>query len=86
MKIILPIILSLFLLGCAHDKEVIIPDNQVVNIDSSMLEYCPYLSESVIISTFEDVLISYADISKKYGECAAKQADSVKLLKQFSNK
>ena len=89
MKFILPIILSIFLTGCACFKKPdvpALPPEKVVNIDPRVLEYCDLLAEDVKVVIFEDAILAYADLSTKYGICANKQAASVKLLKQFSNK
>lgn len=84
MKIILSAILSVFLLGCAH-HEVIPPPDRVVDIDPKLLLQCELLNEDVKIASFDDILGEYATLSTKYGICANKQADSIKLLKQFGN-
>lgn len=84
MKIILSVILSLFLLGCAH-HEVVPPADKYVNIDPKLLLQCDLLNEDVVVASFSDAIVEYAAISTKYGICANKQADSVKLLKQFGN-
>lgn len=86
MKIIPILILSLFLSGCGvFKKEPIatITTTQTVKLDREALEYCSLLKEGVVISTFEDAIVAYTDISTLYGICANKQAASVKLLKQF---
>ena len=84
MKYLLIIILSIFLQSCASTKTVpTIQDAKPVQIDSVILQQCPKLSEDVKVSTFEDILTVYGDLATKYGLCANKQADSVKLLKQF---
>lgn len=83
MKIILSVILSLFLVGCAHNETI--PPDRVVDIDPKLLQPCPLLSEEVKITSFNDVISEYAALSTKYGICANKQSDSIKLLKQFGN-
>jgi PBP1b-binding outer membrane lipoprotein LpoB len=91
MKIILILILSFLLQGCAfldyfkkHDEPVIAV--QPANIDSATYELCDLLSESLVINTFEDGLIAYGDLATKYSKCAKKQSNSVVLLKKFANK
>lgn len=91
MKFIPIIILSLFLQGCGFlDKlkkpeEPAIPPNKVVNIDTAALEYCPLLKEEIKVSTFEQILVEYSELATSYGNCASKQATSVKLIKQLGN-
>jgi len=83
MKIILCGILSLFLFGCAHHE--IVPPDRVVDIDPKLLQHCDLLNSDVKVVSFNDVISEYAALTTKYGVCANKQADSVKLLKQFGN-
>ena len=86
MKYILLIILSIFLTGCAcfkKDVEPALPPEKVVHIDPRLIEYCDLLAEDVKILIFEDAIFAYADLSTKYGICANKQADGVKIIKQF---
>lgn len=87
MRLIPIIILSIFLTGCGifekrAEPPVIAP--KVVRIDSEILQLCPLLKEDIVIGTFEDSLIVYGDLAAQYGACAKKQANSVKLLKEFS--
>lgn len=84
MKIILSLILSLFLFGCAH-KEIIVPPDRVVEIDPKLLQPCELLNEEVSITSFNEILSEYATLSTKYGICANKQSSSIKLLKEFGN-
>ena len=84
MKTFLIIILSIFLQSCGTTKEMpVIHEAKVIRIDSGALQYCHALSEDIKIITFEDVVTVYGDLATKYGICANKQADSIKLLKQF---
>lgn len=83
MKFILAITLSLFLFGCAHHE--VIPGDKVVNIDPKLLQLCDLLDENVKVTSFNDVIAEYGALSTKYGICANRQADGVKLLKQFGN-
>jgi len=88
VKLIPIIILAIFLQGCGLFKKVpdpSIPPDKVVQVDKAALEQCSLLNENLVISTFEDAVIAYGDLSTMYGTCAGKQAVSVKLLKQFSN-
>lgn len=85
MKTLLIIILSIFLTSCACFKkpETVVPPDRIVNIDPRVLQYCDLLKENLDISTFDDILIAYSDISISYSVCANKQATSIKLLKEF---
>ena len=83
MKIILAVTLSLFLLGCAHHE--VIPGDKIVDIDPKLLQPCDLLNENVKITSFSDVIAEYGILSTAYGVCANRQADSIKLLKQFGN-
>ena len=88
MRVIHILILSIFLTGCSifqkkPEPPAIVP--QVVNIDSAVLLPCEPLKEVVDIKTFEDIIVTYADMATSYANCANKQAASVKLLKQFGN-
>ena len=91
MKFIPIIILSFFLQGCAFldffkKREEPTIGTQVVSIDSAAYQLCDLLDENLIIVTFEDGLTAYGNLAKKYGSCAKRQATSVELLKEFSNK
>lgn len=84
MKTFLIIILSIFLQSCAATKEVpIIHEAKVIQLDSGVLQLCQELDETVKIMAFQDIITVYSDLATKYTLCANKQADSVKLLKQF---
>lgn len=87
MKFIPIIILSIFLQGCVLFKkpDPIINTPAVVSIDSEILQLCPLLKENTLVDTFEDALVVYGDLAIAYGNCAKKQENSVKLLKQFGN-
>ncbi len=91
MKIIPIVLLSISLQGCAFLDYFKKPPEPVVvaqpaNIDPSALQPCELLNEGLTIVTFEDSLLAYGDLAKKYGTCAKKQANSVVLLKKFSGK
>lgn len=83
MKIILSAVLVLFLTACAHHE--IVPVDRVVDIDPKLLQPCEFLNETVKIASFNDVISEYAALSTKYGVCANRQMDSIKLIKQFGN-
>jgi hypothetical protein len=83
MKTILGVILVLFLTGCAHHE--IIPADRAVDIDPKLLQPCELLNTEVKITSFNDVILEYSALSTKYGVCANRQADSIKLIKQFGN-
>ncbi len=88
MKIILSLILSFFLIGCAStvkDVPPVLPESTVVHIDPRVLQPCDLLPEDIQVASFDDVISVYANISSMYALCALKQADSIKLLKQFGN-
>lgn len=87
MKNILLILSFIFLTACACTKT---PDTpgitpKAVNIDSTALEQCAALKEDIQIASFDQFIPLYGDLATMYGNCATKQAGSVKLLKQFGN-
>ena len=83
MKTILSLILTLFLFGCATKIPQSTISSTQVNLDSSILVECPILDENPLIETFEDVIVLYSKLGTLYAECANKQSNSIKLLKQF---
>lgn len=89
MKIILALTLSIFLTGCACFKKPdppFIPPEKVVNIDSKVLELCGLLKEDINLSSFDQyILTEYPQIVRQYTDCAIKQSNSVKLIKQLGN-
>lgn len=86
MKIILPIILSLFLLGCASVEKPVVIKDEVVHLSPEVFEPCAFLEENIMIETFEDVIAAYGDLSTKYSICANKHLINITLLEKFSNK
>lgn len=87
MKIIPILILSIFLTGCAcFKKEENVPVTpKTVHIDAAALANCSKLPEDVLLTSFEQFLDKYSDLALKYADCANKQSNSVKLLKEFGN-
>lgn len=89
MKIIPIIILSLFLTGCACFKKPeppVIPPETTVHIDSKILEPCSELKEDINLSTFDQYIqLEYPQIVRQYTDCAIKQSNSTKLIKQLGN-
>lgn len=85
MRLISIILLALFLQGCNTIPEIAIPADKPVNISKEALEPCSLLKENLAISSFEDAIVAYGDLSTAYGTCANKQFTSIKLLKQFGN-
>lgn len=89
MKIIPIIVLSLFLTGCVLFKKPeppIIPPERVVHIDEGNLQQCALLKENIELSTFDQfILVEYPAVIKQYTDCATKQANSVKLIKELGN-
>ena len=89
MRIIPILILSIFLTGCSWfkkpDKPFVPPDTKV-NIDTKVLEPCSLLKEDIKLTTFDEyLLVEYPQIVKQYTDCAIKQSNSVKLIKQLGN-
>jgi len=73
--------------GCStFNVDPIIPPNATITLAKEVFEPCKMLPEDIVLLTFEDVLNAYGGLSMLYGECATKQNNSIKLLKQFSNK
>lgn len=89
MKIILTLILSIFLTGCVLFKKPeppFIPPEVKVNIDSTVLEPCKMLNENIELVTFDQyLLVEYPEIIRNYTDCATKQSNSIKLIKQLGN-
>lgn len=88
MKIIPIIILSIFLSGCSlfrKHPDPVLPPTKVAIVDKSILEYCPLLKEKPVITTFQDVITEYGELSTLYGICASKQAVGVKVIKELGN-
>lgn len=86
MKIIPIIILSIFLSGCifpVKPDEPSMPPAKPVAIDKAALEPCALLKEDIVLTSFPDLLVVYSDTATKYAECAKKQSNSIKLLKEF---
>jgi hypothetical protein len=54
-----------------------------VNLSSEVYTLCSRLDDAPI-TTFEGALLAYAELSKAYIDCAIKQYNSTKLLKEFS--
>ncbi len=91
MKIIPILILSIFLTGCGFlenfkkkEEPPAITTNKV-HIDKESLDLCVSLDETLVVRNFQDAVVAYSDLAVKYGNCANKQYNSVKLLKQFGN-
>jgi hypothetical protein len=88
------IIISVFLLsllqGCAFDgffqkKNPPIIPNKEVRIDARAMEPClPLEIIKVDRPEFLDILNNLDTNTKLYNDCATKQSNSIKLLKQFS--
>lgn len=89
MRLIPVLILSIFLVGCACFKKPeppFIPPDTKVNIDTKILEPCSLLKENINLVTFDQyLLVEYPQVVKQYTDCALKQSDSVKLIKQLGN-
>ena len=87
MKFIPIIFLSILLTGCPWPikPEPAIELAKPVKIEKAALELCNLLQEDIVLVTFPDLLVAYSDIATKYAECAGKQKNSVKLLKEFGN-
>jgi hypothetical protein len=90
MKVALITLLLVILSGCGTVQKLICedtsPPEKEVKLDPRMLEECrplEYLPKEEV--TFERVLVNVTDNAILYAECRAKQRDSVKLLKEFSN-
>lgn len=76
--------LIFFLISCGHTIPIVPPD-QKVDIAAEALESCPKLSETVVVTSFEDSIVAYGDLATNYGKCANKQNTSIKLIKQLGN-
>ena len=87
MRIITSLVLIITLSGCVlfSKHEPMIPPSVPVQVDKSLLEFCPLLNEKPLINTFDDVITEYATLSSTYGACATKQAAAVNILKSMGN-
>lgn len=76
-------LLILLLSGCASTPAI---TEKTVSLDPRVLELCEPLLTLQAGATFEDLMQTTIRNFELYHECADRQALSVKLLKQFSNK
>lgn len=84
MRILGLIILTVLLQGCFATAPTV-PSTVVekrVEVPVEYLTPCPTLVEDVTGMSPSDI---YIDLATKYGICGRKQADSIILLKRFSN-
>lgn len=86
MKILVAILLSLSLSGCSWftKPDATVPE-KVVKLDARVLEPCADLNAIPENASFEDLMNTTFANFQVYSECKAKQDNSIKLLKQFSN-
>jgi hypothetical protein len=89
-KIILALLISLSMTGCASVKEYLCdkpipPAEKRVNVDPKLLEPCaPLITLTATNPKFEDFLLVTGDNAIAYGDCKKKQDDSVKFIKSIS--
>lgn len=81
MRLLALLVISL-LIGCTTPVKPIIAQEVKLNeANYSICEPIPYTE----ISSLEEILLENLELYKMYAICAKKQADSVTLLKKFSN-
>lgn len=92
LRALLIVLLLSNLAGCASwfkkkDTPIIVPEKVLLNPES--LKECNPLVELFIAPTDTDPFLALLETHKKnaviYADCAAKQRNSVELLKKFSN-
>lgn len=76
-------LLILLLSGCVSTAAI---TEKTVSLDPRALELCEPLFTLEANATFQDLMETTIRNFELYHDCANKQATSVKLLKQFSNK
>ncbi len=82
-------LLALSLSGCGwftkHPDATMPPKEKVVRLDPGALTFCDSLKRIPAGSTQEEITSIDLDNFGIYADCANKQKNSVKLLKEFSN-
>lgn len=78
------LLISILLVGCATNKDVIITDREV-RINPAALAPCADLMLMPEEGNFDTVLSITIANAEIYLDCKNKQDNSIKLLKQFSN-
>lgn len=76
------------LTGCSlfrKHEEPSIPPTVIAKIDPAILEYCSLLKDKPNITTFNDAVAEYGELSSLYGACAGKQAAGIKVIKSMGN-
>ena len=92
-KLLIILIMSAFLTGCASFKEaicgkpdIIVPENKTIHVDPKLLEPCQKLIESTTPApSFEDYLLLIGDNAIIYADCKNKQNSSITFMKQLGN-